>query len=122
MNCQICGQPMRQIPAGISRSTGKPYDSFMACPNKCKQSKSNYNQPTYVKPYDDLMAKKAENIAESQGRKEESIREAGAKRDAGMIVAAMIHVGELKSSDWFIQYKEVADKVFNHRLGGGLFE
>lgn len=36
--CKICGSKKdKWIPAGISKSTGKPYDGFFACPNKCKK-------------------------------------------------------------------------------------
>lgn len=40
--CTICGQNLSQIPAGVSKKTGKPYNAFMACPNKCQQN--NYPQ------------------------------------------------------------------------------
>lgn len=32
--CAVCNQPMKQIPAGVSRSTGRPYGAFMACEDK----------------------------------------------------------------------------------------
>lgn len=35
--CAVCGKEMKQIPAGVSKTTGKPYNSFFACSNKCKQ-------------------------------------------------------------------------------------
>ena len=41
MNCQICGSIMKEIPAGVSKKTGKPYSSFMSCPNRCKSSVNN---------------------------------------------------------------------------------
>lgn len=31
--CNICGSEKVVRPAGVSKATGKPYDSFMACPN-----------------------------------------------------------------------------------------
>ena len=40
-NCQQCGQLLKTIPAGISKSTGKPYNAFVACPNKCRQAPQN---------------------------------------------------------------------------------
>jgi hypothetical protein len=40
--CAVCGQEMRFIKAGISKSTGKPYNAFWACPDKHKQP---YNTP-----------------------------------------------------------------------------
>ena len=33
--CPGCGEPMRTVPAGISKSTGKPYDSFETCSARC---------------------------------------------------------------------------------------
>jgi hypothetical protein len=32
-NCPNCGQPMKLVPAGVSRKSGKPYDAFYSC--KC---------------------------------------------------------------------------------------
>lgn len=43
--CAVCGQPMIQIPAGVSKTTGRPYQAFMACPNRCKQPKPVIQQP-----------------------------------------------------------------------------
>lgn len=37
MLCSQCSSELRQIPAGVSKTTGKPYKAFMACPNRCKQ-------------------------------------------------------------------------------------
>lgn len=42
MNCIVCGSEMKLIPAGVSRTTGKAYSAFTACPNKCKPA----GQPT----------------------------------------------------------------------------
>lgn len=44
MVCQHCGAEMKTIPAGVSKKTGKPYNAFTACPNKCQQQRSdNYS-------------------------------------------------------------------------------
>lgn len=64
MNCKNCGAPLKQIPAGYSKTkfnsdgTPKAYDAFMVCPNKCKQEKvhpaANYfpqNNPNYRPDY-----------------------------------------------------------------------
>lgn len=54
-NCPVCGEALKTIPAGKSKkckhgidltsmtcqlgcTEGKPYKSFVACPNKCKTS------------------------------------------------------------------------------------
>ena len=48
MVCQICGSQKNQIPAGVSKKTGKSYNAFWACPNKCNQTQAP--QPTYTAP------------------------------------------------------------------------
>lgn len=35
--CAVCGQEMQLVPAGISKKTGRPYNSFYAC--KIKEHK-----------------------------------------------------------------------------------
>jgi hypothetical protein len=35
--CSTCGNELKLVPAGVSKSTGKAYNSFLACPNKCRQ-------------------------------------------------------------------------------------
>lgn len=37
--CIECGKPLRRIPAGVSKNTGKPYQAFWACPDRHKQGK-----------------------------------------------------------------------------------
>lgn len=41
--CAICGVTMTQVPAGISKKTGRPYTSFLACPNKHQQPRPGPN-------------------------------------------------------------------------------
>ncbi len=33
--CPQCGNDINHIPAGVSRKTGKPYNEFWACSQKC---------------------------------------------------------------------------------------
>ena len=37
--CAVCGKEMKSVPAGVSKRTGKPYEAFMSCPDRCKQPK-----------------------------------------------------------------------------------
>lgn len=37
--CDVHGLPWRNVPAGISKSTGKPYQGFRACPERGCQEK-----------------------------------------------------------------------------------
>ena len=32
--CPFCQSPVREIPAGVSKRTGKPYNRFWACSNR----------------------------------------------------------------------------------------
>lgn len=34
MNCPECQSPIKTVPAGVSKKTGKPYDSFQCCSNR----------------------------------------------------------------------------------------
>lgn len=37
--CVICGKEMKLIKAGVSKRTGKPYEAFYSCPDRCQQPK-----------------------------------------------------------------------------------
>lgn len=52
INCQICNSEMKMIPAGVSKSTGKPYSTFYACPNKCRQGATAPQAPQAKKDPD----------------------------------------------------------------------
>ena len=119
MKCEICGAEKNYIKAGISKTTGNPYQAFWGCPNKCKKQNPTMPQNTSTTsniPISNLMDKKEEAIREAQDRKAEYIKIAQAKTSAGEIVAAMIKVGELKSSDWFIKYKDIANQIYKYNL------
>lgn len=47
MNCPIHSVPFRTVPAGVSKSTGRPYNAFEACPERgCKERPpKNYAAP-----------------------------------------------------------------------------
>jgi len=39
--CPQCGNDLKLVPSGISKKTGKPYNSFYSCSARC-----GYTQPT----------------------------------------------------------------------------
>jgi len=46
MNCPQCNSEVKQIPSGVSRKTGKPYNAFLACSNKaCNYKEFGNPQP-----------------------------------------------------------------------------
>lgn len=45
-SCPIHGQPWKTVPAGVSKTTGRPYNAFKACPVKgCDQRPSRTPRP-----------------------------------------------------------------------------
>ena len=43
--CPVCNSPVKTVLAGISRKTGKPYDTFQVCSN----NECNWKPPKQVK-------------------------------------------------------------------------
>lgn len=41
--CNNCHSILDLIPAGVSKKTGKPYNAFYVCPNKCVQQKGAWD-------------------------------------------------------------------------------
>jgi len=35
--CAVCGKEMKFVPHGVSKKTGRPYEEFWSCPDRCKQ-------------------------------------------------------------------------------------
>lgn len=51
MNCPTCQDEMRQVPAGVSKKTGKPYRAFWACDKQaCKEAKAQNRTNTPSQP------------------------------------------------------------------------
>lgn len=60
-NCAICNQPMKLIPAGISKSTGKPYNSFYACEDRTHKQPKGTPAPTPVQNFSASLDQQAED-------------------------------------------------------------
>ena len=50
MNCAICNQTLKQIPAGVSKATGKPYNAFWACADKTHKQPRTSTYPVQTQP------------------------------------------------------------------------
>ena len=46
-NCEVCGAPVKFIPSGISRKTGKRYSEFWSCSARCGWT---WRPPKELKP------------------------------------------------------------------------
>ena len=48
-NCPICGSPFKEVPAGVSKKTNKPYNAFTACSRMgCSGKPSGTSAPKLV--------------------------------------------------------------------------
>jgi hypothetical protein len=68
--CATCGSELKLVPAGISKSTGKAYNAFLACPNKCRQP---FISATLIQPTASQVAQVG--MAKDQDKKWENIRD-----------------------------------------------
>lgn len=44
MDCPACGSVIKEVPAGVSKKTGKPYKAFQVCSNNACGWKPGANQ------------------------------------------------------------------------------
>ena len=91
--CQICGKVMNLIPAGVSKKTGKPYQAFYACPDKCVQPRST-SPKTYPAPQ--FQAAKPVDWDKVNEKKSDGIRENVALK----MVSELISAGKIDLKDW----------------------
>ena len=119
--CAICGQPKRLVPAGVSKTTGKDYNSFFACNDRThKQPKNIAYQPQNTatgsfSPKNGIPADSREWTEKYNNGKTESMLELNAKNGAAQITAAMISSGFLPATEWEKTFKDVANKIYNHK-------
>ena len=65
-NCQICNQPLKLIPAGVSRTTGKYYGQFWACNDRTHKQIPQAPQPVYQAPQPIYQPKQAYQAPQGQ--------------------------------------------------------
>ena len=134
--CSVCNGEMRLIPAGVSKKSGKPYDSFWGCKTYgCKGSiKIVAPQPTYApqsapqtptgyaRAENQIQNNMSANINKFESRKEEAMKTMAAGRDATLLVTAEMAQGQAWSEEdikkRIIMYKEFMYKsVYNVPAG-----
>src|SRR3990167_2327384 len=85
--CPECGSDLRIIPAGVSKKTNKPYNSFTACSNRECSYKPPRNAPdapiSRASVKDDVSA--SHQISDAMSRKEAGIKKFTDKKEQGMI-------------------------------------
>ncbi len=76
INCPFpnCGAPIRNIPAGISKKSGKPYDEFWACLNRdCNYVWKPDKNTGYKKPPTEKEPNQEDKILKAIGESEDRI-------------------------------------------------
>ena len=110
-NCSKCGSPIKIIPAGISKKTGKPYNSFSKCESCGNTQNFGGNAPSYQKKsYQPLPEKDWDTI---NAKKNENIAFLNARNVAGALLSAAIKSGELKLEDALDKYADVVQKIYD---------
>jgi len=122
---------MRNVPAGVSKTTGKPYSSFMACPNRCKQPRATgtyqrTEQPTYhpQTPVAGLHSDKTPDWQAIREEKSDGIRENVAlKMVSELLAAGCIPLDQWKEwTDNFYHYKpNNTDKILDDKQINEIF-
>ena len=114
--CEKCGSEMNLIPAGVSKKTGKPYNAFYSCPNRCP--KIRYQNQAQNAPTGQIGAKNeviTEDLKEYNNDKTDNMKELGAKRTAGEYANLLLQLGIITPEEWQKTFKDKADEIYNTR-------
>ena len=69
--CQVCGTVKKLVPAGVSKKTGKAYQAFFSCPNRCSNPSPSQNASINVNKNDSGASKWEElmnTLSEMEGQ------------------------------------------------------
>jgi len=124
-NCIVCNQPLKFIPAGVSKSTGRPYNSFWACNDKSHKQTPVYTNPAFKTPTGANLAsggvireaqeRKAEMITEFQATKDEGMRILNSKNIAGDIIVALLERGLVDKTEIESTFNQYCDYIYNYQ-------
>lgn len=86
--CAICQSELKFIPAGVSKKTGRPYQGFYACPNKCQQPRQALPQ-TPVQRFNQSLDHDNNDLKwkKINEEKEKNIRWCNAINNASLLIA-----------------------------------
>uniref|UniRef100_A0A6M3JF73 Uncharacterized protein n=1 Tax=viral metagenome TaxID=1070528 RepID=A0A6M3JF73_9ZZZZ len=107
--CPGCGAELKNIPAGVSKTTGRPYEAFVACSNKCGWKPTKEPGVTKVLVHSEMHKS---NIPENN-IKEKTMILSYAKD----VVVKRMEVGIAEPGDAAVQiiaiYRQLCSEVFN---------
>ena len=105
MKCITHQVEMKVVPAGVSKRTGKPYNSFEACPEKgCRETFNPDSTPrrNTVKVAS-TRYNSTPNYAENQAKKEDGMAFLNASRGAVEIVVAKLRLSKGEPDSWIAE-------------------
>ena len=116
MLCSIHQVEFKEIPAGVSRKTGKPYNAFMACPEKGCRETFNPKDSTErgTKKVASAQGNSTRNYAKNQAAREDGMAFLNASRGAVEIVVAKIKIQMVSQIDGIqkpLEDKFIRDEV-----------
>ena len=116
MKCITHSVEMREIPAGISKKTGKPYNAFYACPEKGCRETFNPKDSTErgTKKVASAQGNSSVSYAKNQAAREDGMAFLNASRGAVEIVVAKIKIQMVSQIDGIqkpLEDKFIRDEV-----------
>ena len=113
MKCITHSVEMREIPAGISKKTGKPYNAFMACPEKGCRETFNPKDSTErgTKKVASAQGNSTGNYAKNQAAREDGMAFLNASRGAVEIVVAKMALDINPTPKGFLSDAWIAGEV-----------
>jgi len=128
-NCPQCGNPIKTVPAGISKKTNRPYQAFQVCSNPDCNYKPprttaytippRQETPPAANPFSAAMDTKDQMIRHAQERKDESIAKSRSISGAYTIVAALITSGLIQEADIKAKLREYTAYLFSIEIDIG---
>lgn len=116
MQCPTCGSEMRLIPAGVSRTSGKPYNQFFSCPNRCPKPPRTFGPASGSRNQGiaEAQNRKGEMIEKAQDRKDEGMRTLNSKKGAADITVALLEKGLIQQKDIEITFARYCQYIYEY--------
>jgi hypothetical protein len=107
-----CGAPLRFVPAGVSKRTGKPYNGFWACTANCSQKAKKTQETSKFQEKQPIID---ESVKEYNKGKTDNMTELGAKRIAGEYANILLQMSLISKDEWTKTFRDKANEIYNTR-------
>ena len=129
--CKVCGGDFKIIPAGISKSSGRPYEAFTACstrgctgtPERKPLTPPSFVRQSQVDKIKGLQENKGRLIEEAQGRKNDSINRFNSlNASISLVCNHPIYQSITDEKELLIAIYELQKEFYNHNSKADNFE